>query len=130
MQEKIYKLIYISSAAIPLADAEIDEILRKSKENNSKVNVTGMLIYREGNFIQLLEGDELAVKNLYSVITKDSRHRGCIILDEGYVSKRCFEGWSMNYQKFDGKPIFTSAEIDSDETGVLWLLSNFVLNMR
>ena len=128
--DKMYKIIYLSSATKPFSLTEINDLLAKAREKNSRLGITGMLIYREGNFIQLIEGDEQAVKNLYSTIKDDSRHKDCLVLDEGTIEKRCFAEWSMNFQKFEGKPIFTETEIGSDDTGNLKLLNDFVVNMR
>jgi hypothetical protein len=37
-----------------------------SRENNAKRGVTGMLLYKEGNFIQVLEGDEREVRIVFT----------------------------------------------------------------
>lgn len=126
----MYRLIYISTATKGLTKAEIENLLENSRKNNSKADITGMLIYRDGNFIQLLEGEENAVKELFITIQKDSRHRDCTVLNEAHVDKRCLFEWSMRYKSFDGKALFTKDEIDSDETHSLGLLSNFAFNMR
>jgi hypothetical protein len=60
--------------------------------------VSGMLLYKDGNFMQLLEGEETVVRNLFEVITQDSRHRGTIVLLEEQISEPSFRDWSMGFR--------------------------------
>ena len=57
-----------------------------------------MLLYHDGNIIQVLEGEKLKVMNLYSKIERDDRHRGIIRLISGEISQRDFPNWSMGFK--------------------------------
>ncbi len=71
---------------------------------NKATNVTGMLLYKDGNFIQVLEGEEQNVRSLYAKIGRDLRHRGLIALLQGEIAERQFPNWSMGFRELSGAP--------------------------
>ena len=60
--QQLVSLIYVSSGVRVLTDAEIFEILTQSRRNNERCGITGLLLYRDGNLMQVLEGPGAAVK--------------------------------------------------------------------
>lgn len=94
----IYKLVYLSHAT-PSFNEKVDlpEILEKSRKNNTGVNVSGLLLYTNGLFIQLLEGEEKDVNKTYTKIVKDHRHSDAVIIAKKTEEERSFENWSMGY---------------------------------
>lgn len=60
----MFRLIYVSSATAPFTEQQLEELLQESRRNNLSADITGMLLYREGKFMQTLEGPEVAVKKL------------------------------------------------------------------
>ena len=101
----MFYLVYVSSAVNPFSPAELVELLTKAREKNSRLGITGMLLYKDGNFLQALEGEEAAVRQLYDTISQDSRHHGEIILDEGETAERQFSHWSMGFRNLDDKEV-------------------------
>ncbi|WKZ58156.1 MAG: BLUF domain-containing protein [Cyclobacteriaceae bacterium] len=95
----MYHLIYVSQAARPLAESELIEILRTSRENNASKNITGMLLYLNDKFIQVLEGEEKAVQELFDQISSDLRHNRVIRVLEGNAEQRTFKDWSMGFKQ-------------------------------
>jgi spore coat polysaccharide biosynthesis protein SpsF (cytidylyltransferase family) len=93
----MYNLIYISTASRLLTEYELAEILLVSRENNTQNKVTGMLLYSEGTFIQVLEGEKNDVINTYTRIIDDQRHRNIIELAAGPLTTRNFPDWSMGF---------------------------------
>ncbi|QFT58419.1 Blue light- and temperature-regulated antirepressor YcgF [Sulfitobacter sp. THAF37] len=89
------RLLYFSTAKPNLEPAEIDSIVAISQTNNENRDITGALTYNGRNFCQLLEGDEIAVRDLVEVIRNDNRHSGFKIIDEKRIEARAFDGWSM-----------------------------------
>lgn len=57
-----------------------------------------MLLYRDGNFMQTIEGPEAAITKLHAKLEADPRHRGVIVLLTGEREDRRFEGWSMGFR--------------------------------
>ena len=94
----MFYLIYVSTALKPFDSSELLELLTQAKENNSKLGVTGMLLYKYREFLQILEGDESVVRSLYEKIAKDPRHEGCVVVDEGNHPEREFDNWAMGFR--------------------------------
>lgn len=79
---------------------DLEDILEKSRRNNRAANITGVLLFHDGNFLQVLEGDNKSVLACYERIGKDTRHRSCFILQSEYKSARTFADWDMAYVPF------------------------------
>lgn len=101
----LISLVYISFASKDMSEAELTEILQKARENNQKLDVTGMLLYRKGFFIQALEGEETTVMPLYDKIKQDKRHRSVLQILKSTVKNRNFEDWSMGFQYIENKDL-------------------------
>lgn len=90
-------LIYLSYESIPFTRDKLIDLLAKSRENNHSLGVTGMLVYLDGKFLQVLEGPKSTVKKLYEKISLDDRHKKIAVLLEGPLEKRNFQDWSMGF---------------------------------
>lgn len=73
----------------------IVDILVEARRNNLRDGITGALICRQDLFIQLIEGPEAKVDELYSRIAVDSRHRDVRLTLSANISVRMFPGWEM-----------------------------------
>jgi hypothetical protein len=91
-------LIYISTAKKLLSEQELTDILTVSRDNNERHNITGALLYSEGTFIQLLEGDTETIEKAFAAISKDERHKNIIKLGGGAITKRSFPDWTMAFR--------------------------------
>lgn len=78
-------------------DPEIARILGECRRNNARLEIGGVLHYRDGYYLQVLEGPEEAVKEIYDRISEDPHHRDVRTLEARRVSKRRFPYWSMKY---------------------------------
>ena len=103
-----FQLVYASSAVEPFSESQLLELLEVSRRNNAKVGVTGMLLYRGGNFIQVLEGDRAAVLAVFSRVSMDSRHRGVLRFLSSEVVERDFAGWSMGFRNVKDEALKTT----------------------
>lgn len=126
----MYHLMYVSHAKQIFTDTDLTELLIKARKNNSNLGITGMLIYRNGNFIQVLEGEEDAIKKLYGIIEADKRHDGAIVISEGEIPERQFANWAMDFRNYSKNNLFTPAEMSNDKYGILNVLTEFVRTMR
>ena len=95
----MFHIIYTSRASQPFSDADLKKLLLRARSNNKKMDVTGMLIYRDGAFLQALEGDERCVRDLFKRIEKDARHAEVAILknQSSFGERRIFGDWSMGF---------------------------------
>jgi hypothetical protein len=94
----LYSLIY-GSFSTEQFDRDKDEALKNiskaSRYTNTNLNITGMLLYDGTFFLQYLEGTKEEVKQIYSVISSDHRHRNLFVLNEGELGDRHFPHWAM-----------------------------------
>lgn len=98
-------LIYVSTSVQLLNDQELLDILKVSRENNVSKDVTGLLLYKGGNFMQVLEGPDDVVEALYEKITKDPRHTDASVISREQISARQFPAWEMAFQNLDNPAI-------------------------
>lgn len=92
------RLIYTSTARRAMSDSDIAKILSLSRLNNNIYNITGMLIYHEHRFLQILEGKADDLNATYARIRRDWRHSDCKLLLEESIVARAFSDWSMAHQ--------------------------------
>lgn len=98
MAEELYQMVYRSDAQDGFDPAEINNILEASNRNNVTKNITGMLFYKKGIFLQVLEGKKSDVLSLYEKILKDPRHKNSKVYWDSNVSERSFPSWSMAFK--------------------------------
>lgn len=84
-----------------MSNEQVKSILRASRANNTSKGITGLLLYRDGSFVQFLEGPATAVDALYDKIERDPRHHGVIRVLRQPVTKRDFKQWSMAFHDLD-----------------------------
>lgn len=92
-------LVYVSAATHSFTPAELETLLEKSRVNNTRDGVSGVLLYRDGDFLQVLEGPEEAVRRTYERISRDPRHGRVIVLDDSEITERNFGAWSMGFRR-------------------------------
>ncbi|MCW8929166.1 MAG: BLUF domain-containing protein [Gammaproteobacteria bacterium] len=95
---RIIHLIYISSATSWPSENDLKELLQQSRARNLRQNITGMLLYDNATYMQVLEGSKEDVHEIYNSILKDSRNNGNVTLVEEEISKRNFPNWSMGFK--------------------------------
>ena len=99
----MHHLIYSSSATYPLSDTELQDLLAKARTRNEQYDVTGVLLYHEGQFMQLLEGEAETVHSLYSMIEQDARHTGVLKLADKPIAARSFPEWAMVFRPVEAE---------------------------
>lgn len=118
-----YFLVYVSAATHLFSRDELDEILTQSYANNARLGISGALLYKGGNVMQVLEGEKSAVETLYAKIARDPRHTGLITVLAGEQSDRQFADWSMAFRDLNegqaratpGYSEFLNTRLTSDE---------------
>jgi hypothetical protein len=97
-QMSLIQLIYVSSTTTELEAGEIRRILDSSVRHNTPQKVTGLLLYTHGSFMQVLEGEEVAVDETMSRILADERHHSINVLARTTIPTREFGSWSMGFR--------------------------------
>lgn len=89
--------IYASRATANLSEADIQRLLERARHNNGERGITGMLLFIEGSFFQVLEGDAEIVDKTFETIARDARHDRVTQIIREPISKRSFGEWSMGF---------------------------------
>ena len=100
-----YQLIYSSIATNKMMLSHLIPLLRKARTNNKLSDVTGLLVYADGMFLQVLEGEEEVVNGLMEKISEDSRHKEIKVIRGSNVDKRTFSNWEMAYTSPSAKKL-------------------------
>jgi len=127
------QVIYISEAADVMDSETLLGILKKSRDYNERMSITGILLYRNNTFIQLLEGPKENIKKLYDKIKLDSRHKNCFVILEQDTKSRSFPNWSMGFEDLSDDRVyeqlgfidFFNSKQTSSDSEVLELINNF-----
>lgn len=93
----VFRLIYRSHSRIRPEDGRtaLGEVFTAARRNNKRLGITGALMTSGDAFVQVLEGDERAVRDLYDRICGDQRHEQLSVLREEEVPERTFGRWAM-----------------------------------
>ncbi len=100
-------IIYVSQAERPLQTDELSALLEHSQARNAEDGITGLLIYRfntdfgRGNFVQVLEGPDDKIDDVWRRISGDTRHHTIVVVQEGEIASRMFGDWSMGFKNVD-----------------------------
>ena len=101
-ESAMFFLVYLSSAVTWFSSKELNDLLGTCRMRNAEDDITGMLLYKDGNFMQVLEGEESAVRTVFSRISADLRHRGLVVIDSGPTAQREFAQWGMGFVDLQG----------------------------
>lgn len=93
----MFQLVYASSAVRPMQPNDLNTVLEDARGKNQRLAITGMLLYRDKRFLQVLEGEEQTVRTLYDTIRRDDRHTAVITLRERLIGEREFPDWAMGF---------------------------------
>jgi hypothetical protein len=128
------EVVYVSAARTLLDPLQLGEILSVARRNNAQLGVTGILLYHQGSFMQVLEGAEDALSTLFERICRDPRHTRIVKLRERAITTRGFGAWSMGFVSLDSRllselpgrhALSSNGSLDTDASIVLPLLDQF-----
>ncbi|MBC6699188.1 BLUF domain-containing protein [Hymenobacter puniceus] len=93
----MHRIVYLSSATGELDELQLKQLLLHSRRKNQARAITGLLLVSEGEVLQVLEGEQSAVEQLYAIIARDIRHTHLCKLADGPITRRSFPDWSMGF---------------------------------
>jgi Sensors of blue-light using FAD len=100
------QLVYVSTRKPNCTGEEIEKIVESCRKNNAPLKITGVLLYSETKFIQLVEGEAKTIMGLYDKIKKDNRHTNPVMISYNPINEKSFPSWHM------AKRSFTNAELE------------------
>ena len=101
--QRLIQIIYISRSTFTPSgltmgiEPNVARILGKSRINNRRNGLVGVLYFGDGCFFQCLEGDEAAVDALYARLQSDNRHKDLKLFSRKQITALSFADWSMKY---------------------------------
>jgi hypothetical protein len=93
------QMSYLSQASVPMSADQLLALLMQCRTNNVSRGLTGMLLYGNGTFLQVIEGDEAVVDRLLGTIEADPRHVGMRRLSRKTIEHRQYADWSMGFER-------------------------------
>lgn len=101
----MHRIIYLSSSVKFLTPKEINFLLMQSRRNNQETLITGVLLYIDGDFLQVLEGPKTELLKLFDTIKADHRHKCIITVFDGQIKGKYFPEWIMGFAVSEYKKI-------------------------
>ncbi|RIJ22211.1 BLUF domain-containing protein [Henriciella barbarensis] len=92
------RLIYLSKARPSLHGDALYDLLAAARDHNRRAAITGLLIQQDQFCLQVIEGDEAAVRGSFARIRRDWRHENCHVIFHDDVPGRLFPGWPLAYR--------------------------------
>lgn len=114
----MFQLMYVSTSAWKLDNGELSAILDVSRANNRRYGVTGLLLHIDQGFLQILEGSEAAVMDVFARIERDPRHIGIRVLFRQNVPERQFGDWNMGFDRWAKGAPRTAGMFDITEDAI------------
>ena len=90
---------YISSATSPMSNQDLSRLLEQCREYNAANSVTGMLLYSNSTFVQVLEGEDRVIDELLDRIEENARHTDIRLLYRKRIDRREYAGWNMGFKR-------------------------------
>lgn len=126
-------VVYTSLATLPVKRHVLQDILSASTRNNRKLALTGLLLFFDGTFVQVLEGPAENVDMMVGRIRRDRRIKDMIIFMENEIEEREFSQWEMGfkyiypkYEAYDDLKTFSIDDIKG-ESDVKIILKSFII---
>ena len=90
-------LFYTSTASRPLSKSDLENILMNARKTNLQEQVTGLLLFTEGKFLQYLEGPHSGVLKVFDIIKKSKLHQEITEVSQKPLGRREYGDWSMAF---------------------------------
>lgn len=97
----LHELIYASRANSNFNSEFLEDILAVSRVNNTRNDITGLLIFDGSTFCQILEGNKKVLDSTYDRIIKDDRHIDHTLFHSGEIQERSFSRWAMSFKRMN-----------------------------
>jgi hypothetical protein len=101
---KMFQLIYASTPTVKFSFGQLKELAESASNSNNKKVITGLLVYGNGHFMQVLEGPQDTINEVYLKIAQDKRHTDLRILDYSSILSKKFNQWGMGSVDFNFNP--------------------------
>lgn len=115
VSDSLYTIVYLSNVSNNYSPAEMENLINISRIRNRQSDITGILIFGDGNIIQVLEGSNKEVHETFDRIQHDNRHENLIVLMDNPTEERTFENWSMGFNSVVPQAYQAIEDISTEE---------------
>lgn len=134
----LHELVYMSEAKQEMSPAELMALLEKARKKNTQMKITGLLVYYQGKFAQMLEGSKADIFALYETICRDERHHEILLVWDASIEHRALADWSMAFvtpesdlkKELGYSPFLETGEIKEDRKRPPSWARLFMLTLR
>lgn len=105
----LHQLIYMSKLATD--DSVLNSIHSHAVRNNTARTMTGMLLFAQGRFLQVLEGERKDVQHTFEKIKEDRRHDHVTLIADRPIVERSFSHWNMGFKALSENEAKANAEL-------------------
>jgi hypothetical protein len=125
------QLVYVSDR-VSSSEKDIQDILSACVKNNPSLDITGVLLYSDTKFIQLVEGSYQKIIELYDKIKNDARHERCVMVSLMPIKSRSFPNWTMGSRQLglNGNGYDFLTELSAEEKKTFENILNGVENQN
>jgi len=99
----MFTICYVSHAENDVSKTDMEKLFATTQKNNTACDITGILLFESGNFLQVLEGNDTTVLNLFEKIEQDSRHKNIFVILKQKCNRRIFENYSSGFSVVKSK---------------------------
>jgi hypothetical protein len=124
----VKRVIYCSRAVVDFDPEALIGLLRTARQRNERAGISGMLLYCRQSFLQMLEGDALALDETFDRIKADPRHTRIRELQNTEISRRMFADWSMGFEHVSDDDLATHLDGYTPATSYPMLNPDFIVD--
>lgn len=93
----MYTICYVSKGKDDLTTDDLEQLFGYTLQYNTEHNITGILLYRSGSFLQVLEGEKEILIPIFGRIQEDPRHKEIFTILKGPSKKRIFADYASRF---------------------------------
>lgn len=100
----IRSIVFFSTAAVPMSGGDLESLGKECAEQDSHVGITGMLLHKNGSFLQVMEGSKAVICDMFARISADPRHTNVCKISDRTIPHREFAGLAVSFKNLDELP--------------------------
>lgn len=115
-----HTIIYVSSAIENFSIDDINNLLVFFREDRKKKNLTGLVLYANGNALTMIEGDKDQVEKEFSLMKSYPAHHHIIKIYDKTIPHRYFENYSLGFKVIGNASLKSVDDFNTDGDKEYW----------
>jgi len=124
--KELVELTYLSEAVSDMSFLGLMKLLESARTFNQANGITGILLYDNQQFGQVIEGERASVMKAWKRIQDDKRHHRTELLEIREITERSFPGWLLRF--YGGETLIRDYPALADVVGGMDKLSLALMN--